>query len=147
MIKPFFKDIFEYHNHYNQKLADLLIANKEQISERSIPLFSHMINAHQIWNSRILNTSSLGVNDVHTLEKCKALGQSNFTDSLKILDNYDLTTVIKYRSSEGETYQNTIQEILYHASNHHTHHRAQIVSDLRQKGIEPIATDYIFYKR
>ena len=143
----FFKDIFEYHNHFNQKLADLLIANRNKLTERTIPLFSHSINAHQIWNSRILETKSLAVHQIHTLEKCKELDDQNYNDSLDILSDFDLSKKISYKISGGIEFENSIQQILFHIANHFTHHRGQIISDLRQNGIEPIITDYIFYKR
>ena len=143
----FFKDIFEYHNHFNQKLADLLIVNSNKITERTIPLFSHSINAHQIWNSRILETKSLAVHQIHTLEKCKELDDQNYNDSLDILSDFDLAKKISYKTSGRIEFENSIQQILFHIANHFTHHRGQIISDLRQSGIEPIITDYIFYKR
>ena len=143
----FFKDIFEYHNHFNQKLADLLIVNSNKITERTIPLFSHSINAHQIWNSRILETKSLAVHQIHTLEKCKELDNQNYNDSLDILSDFDLAKKISYKTSGRIEFENSIQQILFHIANHFTHHRGQIISDLRQSGIEPIITDYIFYKR
>ncbi|MCX2679253.1 damage-inducible protein DinB [Galbibacter sp. EGI 63066] len=146
-MKTFFKDIFEYHNHFNQKLADLLIENKDRISERTIPLFSHNVNAHQIWNSRIIGMESLGINEVHTLEKCKEIDQMNHTDTLKILSGFDLDKKMKYKNSKGYKFENSIQHVLFHIVNHHTHHRGQIISDLRQNGIVPLKTDYIFYKR
>ncbi|MEZ4777303.1 MAG: DinB family protein [Bacteroidia bacterium] len=146
-MKAFFKDIFEYHNHFNQKLVELLMENSDRISERTIPLFSHVINAHQIWNSRILKTASLGVRDVHPLEKIGELDAGNLVDTLTILSDFDLGAHLKYRTSQGGEFENSIQEILFHVVNHTTHHRGQIISDLRQKGIEPIVTDYIFYKR
>ena len=143
----FFKDIFEYHNHFNQKLADLLIANRNKLTERTIPLFSHSINAHQIWNSRILETKSLAVHQIHTLEKCKELDNQNYNDSLDILSDFDLAKKKSYKTSGRIEFENSIQQILFHIANHFTHHRGQIISDLRQSGIEPIITDYIFYKR
>ena len=147
MMIEFFKDIFEYHNHFNQKLADLLIANRNKLTERTIPLFSHSINAHQIWNSRILETKSLAVHQIHTLEKCKELDNQNYNDSLDILSDFDLAKKISYKTSGRIEFENSIQQILFHIANHFTHHRGQIISDLRQSGIEPIITDYIFYKR
>ncbi len=72
-MKNFFQDIFKYHHHFNQKIADKLIEHADQISERSITLFSHIINAHQIWNARILGEEKMGVNQEHSLEKCKQL--------------------------------------------------------------------------
>ena len=146
-MKDFFRDIFEYHNHFNQKLIDLLIEKKDSISERTIPLFSHLVNAHQIWNSRILNTKSLGVHQLHTLEKCREIDNNNYTDTLKILTDINLDTNIKYKNSKGDDFENLAQHILFHVANHFTHHKGQIISDLRQHGIEPIVTDYIFYKR
>ncbi len=146
-MKDFFQDIFEYHHYFNRKLANQLIEHENLISARSIPLFSHMMNAHQIWNARILKTNSLGVHDVHTLNRCKELDLCNFQDTVKILVEYDLHQPLTYKNSKGDELSNTIVEILFHVANHHTHHRAQIISDLRQHGITPFPTDYIFYKR
>lgn len=143
----FFKDIFGYHNHFNQRLADLFIANRDTISERTIPLFSHTLNAHQIWNSRIIGGTSFAVHQVHRLEDFKQIDENNYINTLKILSDFDLGSIIKYRTSKGDEFQNSIQEILFHVANHFTHHKGQLISDLRQCGIEPIITDYIFYKR
>src|SRR5690606_36056016 len=118
-----------------------------KISERTIPLFSHIVNAHQIWNSRILHKKALGVHQLHSHEKCKKLDTTNYFDTLNILSELDLNTIIKYKNSKGDEFENSIQQILFHVSNHFSHHRGQIISDLRQNGIEPIVTDYIFYKR
>lgn len=146
-MKDFFIDIYKYHNHFNQKLADLFIKNSEKISNRTIPLFSHSINAHQIWNSRILNTESLGVHQVHSLEKCKEIDLQNYNETHKIISDFDLDMNINYKNSKGREFRNSIQQILFHVANHFTHHKGQIISDLRQNGIEPLITDYIFYKR
>lgn len=146
-MQDFFKDIFEYHHHFNQKLVGMLQEYQDRITERSIPLFSHIVNAHQIWNSRILNTASLGVNDVHSLERCLDLDKTNFSDTLRILRDVDLAKKIEYKTSKGQPFQNTVREVLFQVVNHTTHHRGQIVSDLRQQGIAPPVTDYIFYKR
>ncbi len=146
-MKDFFCDIFEYHNHYNQKIVVSLTANQDKLNERAIPLFSHCINAHQIWNARILGTESLGVNQLHTLEKCKEIDRLNYTDTLKILSDFDLDKQIVYKNSKGDEFSNSIQHILFHVANHFTHHKGQLISGLRQSGIEPIVTDYIFYKR
>ena len=146
-MKDLFTDIFEYHHHFNQKVIELLVSNEDRITERSIPLMSHIVNAHQIWNSRILGLDSLGVHDIHTLKKCKSIDVDNFDKTFKILAEHDLSKQITYKTSKGVPFENTIRDILFHAANHTTHHRGQIISDLRQHDIEPIITDYIFYKR
>lgn len=147
IMKEFFEDIFKYHHHFNQKLADLFMEHRAKISQRTIPLFSHVLNAHQIWNSRILGVTSFGVHQLHKLEDFKTIDESNFGDTLKILSAFDLNKQVRYKTSKGDEFQNSIQEILFHTANHSTHHKGQLISDLRQSGIEPIVTDYIFYKR
>lgn len=146
-MKDFFKDLFAYQRHYNQELLELLQSNKDVLSQRTIPLFSHIINAHQIWNSRILGGDSFGVNDVHQLEECARYDQDNYLQSLKVLEGRDLKENISYMNSKGNAFENTIRDVLFHVINHTTHHRGQIISDLRQSGVAPPATDYIFYKR
>ena len=146
-MKDFFRDIFEYHHYFNQKLAEQLIEHEDQLTERTIPFFSHSINAQQIWNSRITEEEQFGVHQLHSLAECRQLDKENFRKTLDILRNRELDEVIKYRNSKGDEFQNSIQEILFHIANHFTHHKGQIISDLRQRGIAPIVTDYIFYKR
>ena len=146
-MKDFFRDIFEYHHYFNQKLIELLISNSTHLSGRIIPLMSHIVNAHQIWNSRILNLPPLGVHAVHTLEVCCDIDKGNFVNTMKILTEFDLEQKIAYGTSKGGKFENSIKEILFHIANHTTHHRGQIVMELRKGGIEPIMTDYIFYKR
>ena len=146
-MKSFFKEIFEYHHQTNQRLIGQISENIDKVSERTIPLFSHAINAHQIWNSRILQTAPLGVFEIHSLDKCIELDKENFEHTIKIMDSYEMFFVVSYQDSKGDLYQNTVSDILYHIGNHFTHHRGQLISDLRQNDIAPIRTDYILYKR
>jgi uncharacterized damage-inducible protein DinB len=146
-MKVFFKDIFEYHNHFNQKLIAQLIVFENELPERTIPLFAHSINAQQIWNARITGKEKLGIHQLHTLQECAEIDIVNYQDTLRILDECNLEEKIVYSNSKGTEYSNTIQQILFHVANHFSHHKGQIISDLRQSGIDPIVTDYIFYKR
>lgn len=146
-MKEFFEDIFEYHHHFNQKIVNQLIENETKLSERTIQLFCHSINAHQFWNARILGEEPFGVQQLHKLDRCKEIDGQNYQNTLKILNHRDLEETVKYQNSAGIEFHNTIQQILYHVANHYSHHRGQIVSDIRRAGIDPIVTDYIFYKR
>ncbi len=146
-MKAFFKDIFEYHHFYNQKLIDVFLEHSNKIYDRTVPLFSHCLNAHQIWNSRILNTKALDVFELHKLDTFKSIDLSNYNDSLKIIDTFDFDETLVYKNSKGTVYENKVKDILFHITNHFTHHKGQLISDLRQHGIEPVITDYILYKR
>ncbi|MBL1233239.1 MAG: DinB family protein [Vicingaceae bacterium] len=146
-MKAFFKDIFEYHHYFNQKLGQQMIENKNILSEKVIPLFSHTINAHQIWNARITNTEKLDVHQVHSLPQCIKIDINNFKDTLEIINEYKLNEIIPYSNSKGNEFNNSIEQILFHIANHFSHHKGQIISDLKHSGITPLITDYIFYKR
>ncbi len=146
-MKTFFKDIFEYHNYMNQKLLELFLQNSDKVSERSVFLFSHSINAHQIWNSRILKTKPVELNNVHSIEICQSMDNQNYQNTLIILEEFDFNTKIIYQNSKGKKIVNSVHEILFHIANHLTHHKGQIIADLRKNGIEPIITDYIYFKR
>ena len=143
----FFKEVFEYHHHFNQKLIGEIEKHIEALSNRSHPLYCHILNAHEIWNGRIMGEAAVSVNDVHTFEKCRIMDTLNFKNTIRILESYELDQIISYRNSKGEGFSNTIRDILFHVANHSTHHKGQIISDFRQKGINPLVTDYIFYKR
>ncbi len=147
-MNTFFKELFEYSNHYNQKLIALFEANQGKVPEKSVKLFNHILNAHQIWNCRIeLIQAPCKVWEIRPAAEHKQLDETNYKNSVRILDNFDLAKVIEYTNSSGQAYSNTIKDILFHVSNHSTYHRGQIASDLKQAGIEPLITDYIFYKR
>lgn len=146
-MTAFFKDLFEYHYHFNQLLIEIFIENKTKISHRTLPLFSHCLNAHNIWNARISETEAFGVHQLHPLENFKTIDSHNLATTLNIIDTFDLNSNVNYQNSKGDTFENSVQDILFHIANHFTHHKGQLISDLRQKGIAPPVTDYIFYKR
>jgi uncharacterized damage-inducible protein DinB len=50
---------------------------------------------------------------------------------------------VSYTNSKGETWINTVEEILTHVVIHSAYHRGQIASDVRVSGGVPAYTDYI----
>ena len=146
-MKEFFKEVFEYHTHFNQLLLEQLQKYEAQLPQRTYPLFCHILNAHQIWNARILNETAIGVMDIHSFEESRDLDHTNYKTTLKILDSVSLNEIVTYTNSKQKQFNNNVRDILFHAANHAAHHKGQIVSDFRLAGIEPIVTDYIFYKR
>lgn len=144
----FFKELFEYNHHFNSKLSDVFNNEIDKLNPQSIKLFSHVLNAHHIWNSRIMGKQSkYGVWDVHSHQLLQEINNDNFNNSIFILDNINLDKPITYTNSRGDRFENTVRDMLFHVINHSTYHRGQIASHFRQCGIEPLTTDYIFYKR
>lgn len=145
-MKEFFEKLLNYNHYSNQQICDLFKANEEALTDKATLLFSHTLNAHDIWNCRIKGeTPVFGVWDIHPLEKLKMLNENNYKGSLLILGKYNLEETIHYVNSMGKAYDKQVQDILFHIINHSTYHRAQIATDLKNAGIAPVATDYIFY--
>ncbi len=140
-------DLFEYTYHYNSKIIEVISEKISEVDEKTISLINHTLNAQQVWNSRILNEKSFEVWQINPIEKLEEINKHNLQKSILIVENSDLDEKIKYQNSRGESFDNTVFEMLFQAINHSTYHRGQINSLLKQKGIQPILTDYIFYKR
>ena len=147
-MKSFLNQLFDYNFYCNKKLIEE--CNKlEKVPEKSSSLFSHILNAHHIWNSRVLGISgSYDVWQEHPIKDWGDIHYENQRSSFEIItnaDNFELR--IDYENSEGRLFTNTLQDILFHIVNHSTHHRSQISMDFRSNDLEPIKLDYIFYKR
>lgn len=140
-------DLFEYTYHFNKEMIKIISENLEKIDEKTMNLINHTLNAQQIWNARILGEKTFEVWQINPFESLEGINDQNFKTSVQIVENSDLDQRINYQNSRGTKFENSIFEMLFHAVNHSTYHRGQINSLLKQNGIEPILTDYIFYKR
>ena len=147
-MKTFFNQLIDYNFYCNKKLIDQCIEIGE-VPERSRHLFSHILNSHHIWNSRILEKHpEYNVFDEHPVNTWGDIHYENQRTSFEIIVNADnFERRINYNNSKQHNFSNTLGEILFHIINHSTHHRGQIVADLRSNGLEPPVLDYIFYKR
>jgi uncharacterized damage-inducible protein DinB len=147
-MNKFFKEFFEYSHHFNQKLWDVFNDNPNRVSEKALKLYNHILNAHQVWNNRIEpKQTSFGVWEIHPFSELKGIDKVNYEQTLLILEKFDLNDNISYTNTKGQAFNNSIRDILFHAINHSTYHRGQIATELRQNELEPLNTDYIFYKR
>ena len=60
----------------------------------------------------------------------------------------NITHVFGYQNSKKEYFKQPVYEMLLHLFNHQTFHRGQIITMMRQNGIEKIpATDFIVFAR
>jgi uncharacterized damage-inducible protein DinB len=147
-MKSFLDQLFDYNFHSNKKLIEECL-KLDKVPPKSVSLFSHILNAHHIWNARVLESSVLyEVWQEHPLDDWGDIHYENQRSSFEIItktDNFEIR--IDYENTEGQLFNNTLQDILFHIINHSTHHRSQIAVDFRNAGIDPLILDYIFYKR
>lgn len=147
-MKQFFIELFCYNHQCNLKLCKAFVENQDKVSEKAIKTFNHLLNAHQIWNSRILQKEiSTSVWEIHSINELEKINLTNYNQSLEILNTKTLDDKIHYSNTKGQKFSNNIRDILFHIINHSNYHRGQIASDFRQNGLEPIVTDFIIYKR
>lgn len=143
----FFEDKLEYTYLCNEKIIKLLIENESIFNGRIEGLICHTVNAHLVWLQRILNISpTVKTFQIHPLHSLLKMNQSNFEGGLNVLNSYNLETELTYHNSLGLQFTNKIDDILFHIINHSSYHRGQLILLLKDKGLAPIVTDYIFYK-
>jgi uncharacterized damage-inducible protein DinB len=147
-MKVFFNHLYDYNYYCNKQIIDLCTTTKE-VPEKALSLFSHILNAHAIWNARILDKPhDVSVWQMHDVTAWEDLHYQNQRTTFGILtNNENFDTQIDYQNSNGKAYSNSLQDILFHIINHSTHHRAQINAELKANKIDPLVSDYIFYKR
>lgn len=141
------KDLLDYNYEMNRRLIQLFIENKTTTDARTTSLLSHILNAQQVWNSRILGETPFGVWQLNPSDQLEKINQSVYEKSLKIIEKLPLDKLILYQNTQGKRFSNSVCDILLHIVNHATYHRGQIATAFRIQGIQPLATDYIFYRR
>lgn len=148
MMKEFFAELFVYNYQMNVRLGEMLCGVTAGSPPNATRLFSHILDAHRIWNNRIdPREPDFGVWEILPPEKYTEINEVNYAHTLRILETFDPGETCAYKNSKGGEFTNVIKDILFHIVNHSTHHRGQIASELRSNGREPLASDYIFYKR
>jgi uncharacterized damage-inducible protein DinB len=117
---------------------------------RAQKIMAHICAAEWLWFYRLeLNQAKLQALPVWpdlTLDQCEK--QLNdlagiWTDYLTKLTPAKLSEQISYTNTKGESFSNTIEDILQHVIMHSAYHRGQIATDLRSAGFTPAYTDFI----
>jgi len=147
-MKSLFNQLFDYNFYCNKNLiAKCLELHK--VPEKTRSLFSHVLNAHHIWNMRLLSKETkYGVWELHPLNTWEELHYQNQRTTFEIITNSDdFEKRVDYKTTEGRVFSNELKDILFHIINHSTHHRGQILADFRANNVNPENLDYISYKR
>lgn len=144
----FFEELLDYSHQCNQNLIQIIMNNEHKVTDKALQLINHILNAHQIWNNRIQSESTpFGVWQIHDLQALSDIDQTNYNHSVRILRQYDFNDHIVYVNSRSESFKRTVRDILFHIINHTTYHRGQIATVFRHTGIEPLVTDYIYFRK
>ena len=113
-----------------------------------------MWDAYRIWWQRLQKDSNImgpTVNADHPIETVVEnilKYNKQWIDWVTNASIAELDSILDFKTMKGDAFSQPIRDILLHLSNHGTYHRGQLVTMLRQVGVEKIPqTDYILYSR
>ena len=144
------------------RLSKILEKADESILKKEVPssfptiekTILHIWDAESIWMKRLEGESKLTwpsegfAGDRRKLLTGWLTSATALRDMIEPMSESDLDRRIDYKNMAGVGFSSTVEEILYHVTNHGTFHRGQIVTMLRTLGITDIpSTDLITYLR
>ncbi|HLT73908.1 MAG TPA: DinB family protein [Ohtaekwangia sp.] len=148
-MKKYFLKLYQYNEWANNRVIDVL--NKQNISdEKILTLMGHIVAAQFLWFNRInglppADVKLWGEYKLDTLNDMVKKANSMWLEFVESQESFDRE--LTYRNYVGNPYTNNVEAIMMHLVNHSSYHRAQIAMLLRQKGFEPVNTDFITYDR
>ncbi|MFN0187191.1 MAG: DinB family protein [Bacteroidia bacterium] len=137
------------------KKADLKVDEELKSSFPSIrKTLYHLWDAQFIWLAR-LNGESTNTWPSHSFkgnldEAIAGLQQNSLALSSHIeqLNESEYQRQVEFKSIDGTSYFNSVEEIITHVINHSTYHRGQLITLLRTVGFTTVdSTDFIRYLR
>lgn len=148
-MKRYFLKLYQYNAWANKRVLGTLKRQKLD-DEQVLSLMGHIVAAQFLWLHRIkgLPPPDLKLWDKHELGNLTNLAEAAGNQWLEFVENTDdFDREMTYKNYTGDLYTNNVEMIMIHLVNHSSYHRAQIAMLLRQKGFEPINTDFITYDR
>lgn len=145
-MREYFQRLFAYDEWANREVLGSLTAVVNPPA-RSVGLLAHIVSAERLWLERLQRQKqTYPVWPDFRLDQCK----TEVTELPQLWHNYlkrlkpeNLSGNVAYVNSKGESWNNSVQDILTHTVMHSAYHRGQIAADMRASGNEPAYTDFI----
>ena len=148
-MKSYFLKLYQYNAWANRRVIGCL--ERQAVNdEKTLTLFSHILSAQFIWLHRIqsLPPPPYELWKKYDLPQLHSMVEESASRWLAFVqENETFDRILKYRNYTGDYFENNVEHIMMHLVNHGTYHRGQIAMLLRQKGYEPVNTDFITYDR
>jgi uncharacterized damage-inducible protein DinB len=148
-MKKYFLKLYQYNAWSNKRVLNCL-KRQNVDDEKILTLMGHIVAAQFLWLHRIkgLPPPDVKLWGNYSLDQLLGMADDAGTRWLEFVestDNFDRE--LTYTNYVKDPYTNNVETIMIHLVNHSSYHRAQIAMLLRQKGYEPINTDFITYDR
>lgn len=148
-MKSYFLKLYQYNVWATKRVINCL--EKQQVNdEKILSIMGHIVAAQFLWLHRIkgLPPAQVKLWGEYTLPKLITMAEEAGKLWLEFVESTeDFNRDLEYINYVGEPYISNVEMIMIHLVNHSSYHRAQIALLLRQKGFEPINTDFITYDR
>ena len=148
-MKKYFLKLYQYNEWANKRVIGAL--NEQKVDdEKILTLMGHIVAAQFLWFHRInglppAKVKLWGEYKLDQLNEMIVKANRMWLEFVEREENFDRE--LTYSNYVGNPYVNNVESIMIHLVNHCSYHRAQIAMLLRQKGLEPINTDFITYDR
>jgi uncharacterized damage-inducible protein DinB len=161
-MKEILQQLASYHIWANNLMMDTIKKLPPELQTKEVAssfnslykTIMHMWNAEAIWwqrmklQERIIEPMETFKGDLN--EAIGEMAQQNrqWKDWINNAQVHQLDHVFQYQNKKGEQFKQPLYQMLLHLFNHGTYHRGQLVTMLRQLGIEKIpSTDFIVWSR
>lgn len=160
------KELLQKYAAYNLWANQILLAKLSTVSSEILhketgssfgsiyKTLVHLMEVEDIWLQRLKLQDHIQMPDKDPNENIELVSSKLLTLSKQwsewVIESNEknLTHVFGYYNSKKEYFKQPVYEVLLHLFNHQTYHRGQIVTLLRQNGIEKIPpTDFIAFAR
>jgi len=148
-MKAYFLKLYQYNAWSNKRVLGCLTRQNVR-DEKILSIMGHIVAAQFLWLHRIkgLPPASVKLWGEYTLEQVVSMGEEAGRLWLEFVESTDdFNRELTYTNYVNDPYVQNVETIMIHLVNHSSYHRAQIALLLRQKGYEPINTDFITYDR
>ena len=66
---------------------------------------------------------------------------------LENINEEEFSKVVEYKNIKGDSFKNTLSDIIAHVFNHSSYHRGQIAQQVKKSNGKPAITDFIAFAR
>ena len=155
-IKTLIDQYADYGLWANKRFVERLQREPDEVLDRHVPgsfpslraTLLHIRNAEHTWWGRIAGVPTRWPAEGGD-EIASVLTHSiRFIDLVHGLSEGDLAAVLSYADLKGNTHRQPIWQMIMHCLNHSTQHRGQLITQMRQLGLDDIpANDLVVYQR
>jgi uncharacterized damage-inducible protein DinB len=161
-MKQLLTSYTRYEKWANQQLLDVVLTlSAEQQEQEIASSFSsirktclHVWDASAIWWQRLQQTDAIHIPSKQAYTSMKEITEGLLRQNDQWIQWIEHSTDaalehnLAFKTMKGDPFVQPVKDIVLHLNNHGTYHRGQLVTLLRQAGVEQLPqTDFILYAR